>query len=278
MSVVDPGTHTVSLREAAETLGVHYMTAYRYVRKGKLPAVKVDNEYRVEPADVAALRDPTIGPKPSTELLQARLVASDEPGAWMIIETALDSGLPPARIYTDLLIPSINRIGIVHGANMDSVHKVHQATAVTTRLMARLGPLFRRRGSAKARVLIGAVANDTHALAPAMMADLLRCARFDVIDLGADTPADSFARAVADNPGIGVVALTSTSAGNDDEIVTTIRTIRSEAPVPILLGGRGVVSTDHARSLGADGWAEDLDSALMLFHLHTNTTPDTVSE
>ena len=32
---------TLGLRECAERLGVHYMTAYRYVRTGMLPATKV---------------------------------------------------------------------------------------------------------------------------------------------------------------------------------------------------------------------------------------------
>ena len=32
---------TISLQEAADQLGVHYMTVYRYVRHGRLPARKV---------------------------------------------------------------------------------------------------------------------------------------------------------------------------------------------------------------------------------------------
>jgi len=46
---------TVGLREAAERLGVHYMTAYRYVRNGTLPAFKSGGEWQVDPADLAAL-------------------------------------------------------------------------------------------------------------------------------------------------------------------------------------------------------------------------------
>ena len=43
----------ISLQEAADALGVHYMTAYRYVRTGRLPAVKDGAEWRVDPADLA---------------------------------------------------------------------------------------------------------------------------------------------------------------------------------------------------------------------------------
>lgn len=265
---------TISLRQAAEVLGVHYMTAYRYVRTGKLLAVKQGNEYRVDPADLEAMMDPNFQPPASDDLLRRRLVAADEPGAWQIIEMALGSGISPDEIYTRLLIPSINAIGVEFGNDMSTVHLVHQATSVTTRLMARMGPLFRRRGSAKARVLIGAVENDAHALAPAMMADLLRSARFDVVDLGANSPPETFAGAVLSFPDVAVVALTSTSGGNHAVIRTTIDAVKRVRRLPVLLGGRGVATSAEADSLGADGWAQTLDGALDLFHRHTGTSPD----
>ena len=45
----------VTLTEAAALLGVHYMTAYRYVRTGRLPAIKDGAEWRVRAADVSDL-------------------------------------------------------------------------------------------------------------------------------------------------------------------------------------------------------------------------------
>ena len=46
----------MQLREAAETLGVHYQTAYGWVREGVLPARKVGRGYEVSDEDVRALR------------------------------------------------------------------------------------------------------------------------------------------------------------------------------------------------------------------------------
>ncbi len=45
----------MDLREAAETLGVHYQTAYAWVREGALPARKVGRGYEVSDAGVRAL-------------------------------------------------------------------------------------------------------------------------------------------------------------------------------------------------------------------------------
>ena len=44
------------MHEVADELGVHYMTTYRYVRLGMLPARKVGSTWRVKASDVAEFR------------------------------------------------------------------------------------------------------------------------------------------------------------------------------------------------------------------------------
>ena len=104
------GATTVGLREAAEQLGVHYMTAYRYVRSGRLPARKRGSEWQVDPADLARLAAaPTHrAPRRPTravhrERLEARLVEGDEGGAWGVVDAAMASGAEPAEVLTELL-------------------------------------------------------------------------------------------------------------------------------------------------------------------------------
>ena len=45
-----------TLQEVADELGVHYMTTYRYVRLGMLPAYKSGSTWRVKASDIAAFR------------------------------------------------------------------------------------------------------------------------------------------------------------------------------------------------------------------------------
>ena len=47
----EPAPH-LSLHQAADLLGVHYMTVYRRVRLGILPARKVDGTWLIDPADL----------------------------------------------------------------------------------------------------------------------------------------------------------------------------------------------------------------------------------
>ncbi|MGA9857655.1 MAG: helix-turn-helix domain-containing protein, partial [Solirubrobacteraceae bacterium] len=44
---------TIDLQAAAHQLGVHYQTAYKWVRSGELPAAMVTGSYRLDPDAVA---------------------------------------------------------------------------------------------------------------------------------------------------------------------------------------------------------------------------------
>lgn len=190
----------ISLREAADRLGVHYMTVYRYVRTGRLAAVREGTEWRVQTQDVDHLRN---GTEPARRRprgsrgaararLEARLIAGDEAGAWLVVESALASGASPSEIYLLLLVPSLAAIGDRWEAGDLTVADEHRATVVAQRLVGRLGPRMARRGRKRGTIVLGAVAGEEHALPGAILADLIRGAGFDVVDLGPNTPTDSF--------------------------------------------------------------------------------------
>lgn len=74
----------LTLQEAADELGVHYMTAYRYVRLGLMDADKIGGTWEVMPDAVAAFRAGSVrspvavGERaPWSERLESRLVAGD---------------------------------------------------------------------------------------------------------------------------------------------------------------------------------------------------------
>ena len=59
----------MQLREAADALGVHYQTAYGWVRQGTLPARKTGRGYEVLDSDVLALAERrTSGAAPRPEI------------------------------------------------------------------------------------------------------------------------------------------------------------------------------------------------------------------
>src|SRR4051794_39840097 len=113
-----PPSPPITLQEAADRLGVHYMTAYRYVRTGRLPARREGVQWMVDPADLQKMRAPGRPPRRSGGVrpegpakLAARMVAGDEAGAWTLVEAALASGAEPTEVYLELLAPAMQVVG-----------------------------------------------------------------------------------------------------------------------------------------------------------------------
>jgi excisionase family DNA binding protein len=255
------GRLSVTLAEAADQLGVHYMTVYRYVRTGRLPARRVAGVWLVDPADLDLVRRtahstrpsrPT-DPVPSRARLEARLVTSDEAGAWAIVEAALASGMEPDDLLLELVAPTLCSIGARWEHGELSVADEHQASAVTTRLIGRLGGRFARRGVRRGTVVLAAPAGELHALPVAIAANLLRWRGFDVVELGADTPTGALVEAVANEPGLLAMGLACTTDGSLGAARRAITEIRLCSPnVPVLLGGAAIAGASHAREAGAD--------------------------
>ena len=260
---------TVTLRDAAERLGVHYMTVYRYVRLGRLPARKVGGVWEVEVADLSGLRhglDRNLKPRrPAAwaKRLESRLVVGDEAGAWGVVESALTSGSDPAEVYTKLLGPALRSIGEGWAKGDLTVAEEHLASAVALRVIGRLGPRFARPGRPSGRVIVTTAPGERHAIPGAMLADLLRGAGFEATDLGADVPAEELGGAIRASDQLVAVCIAATSPGTDRAIKRSIKAAHSAADVPVLLGGGGVESADHASALGADHLARSMPEAVV---------------
>jgi excisionase family DNA binding protein len=252
----------MTLHEAAERLGVHYMTAYRYIRTGKLPAEKAGVHWMVDPADVDKLRTAPTKRRPQGSVrtegpakLAARMVDGDEAGAWTIVENALTSTLDPQDVHLDLLAPALRRIGEDWEAGRLSIADEHRATVVAGRLIARLGPRFARRGRKRGVVVVAAPSGETHALPGAMLSDLLRGAGFEVIDLGADAPPSSIVEAAEHATRLVAVLIGVTSTGHDKTVRAAITALRAAGiDVPVLVGGAAIATSEHADRLGASAW------------------------
>lgn len=251
----------ITLQETADRLGVHYMTAYRYVRTGRLPAERDGNLWLVDPDDVARFgQSPAPTGRGRTKArapreLVDRMVAGDEAGAWSIVEGAVSSGLDPDEVHLALLVPALRIIGDEWAAGALTVAEEHRASSIAYRLVGRLGPRFARRGRKRGTVVIGAPPGERHGLPGAIVADLLRGAGFDVFDTGPDTPAISFVESAQLADRLVAVLIGVTSAGLDDVVVSTVEALHDAGlPAPVLVGGAAIVDEAHALRLGADGW------------------------
>lgn len=265
-TVTPVSSAVLTLNEAAELLGVHYMTAYRYVRLGLLPATKIGGIWQVTAADLEAYQaQSAVGVvvgggrrrAPWAARLESRLVAGDTAGAWGVVEAALAAGTELDEIYLDVITPAMHSIGDRWATGELDVSVEHRATGIAFRLIGRLGPRFARRGRTRGVVLLGSPEGERHSLPIALLADLLRGEGWDVSDMGADMPLDSFVSAAQGTADLVAIGVSVTSVGCLDataELLTTLRT-EIDSNVYLAVGGLAVQNSDHAAALGADGWA-----------------------
>lgn len=257
---------TLSIKDCAERLGVHYMTAYRYVRLGRLPATKVGAEWRVLPSDLDSLLANAAAPHDRggadwSARLEGRLLAGDEGGAWAVVESALASGMTPMGIHVDLLSSALARIGAAWDAGVVSIAEEHRATAVATKVVGRLGMRFSRRGRRRGRVVIGTPPGERHCLSVAVVADLIRGAGWEVVELGVDLPIDEFVVAVEKSAPVAVIAVSVGTSTNLEAARHLIAALKNSIIAPVVIGGSAIDATTSA-GLGADGWASDGRAAI----------------
>ena len=262
----------LTLQEAADELGVHYMTAYRYVRLGAMEASKSGGVWQVQRSAVDRFREDakaaaaTVGPSgkggprnrraPWSSRLESRLVAGDAPGSWSVIEAAMAAGAELDEIYLDVLTPAMVSIGERWAAGELDISIEHRATAIAMRLVGRIGPRFNRRGRSRGVVALGAPAGEYHALPVAMLGDLLRLRGWDVSDFGVDVPSESLAHVINQTPDLVAVGLSVMSSDNLTSLADACAAAHVADPsVLVVVGGHAVTGLDHARSLGADAYA-----------------------
>jgi excisionase family DNA binding protein len=253
-----------TLQEAADLLGVHYMTVYRYVRLGVLAADKSGGTWQIAPEVLEAFveersagRDRSAGAVHGggrraqwAERLERRLVAG---------------GADLTEVYLDIVAPAMVSIGRRWESGELDVAVEHRASVIAGRLVGRLGHRFLRRGRTRGAVILGAPAGERHGLPLALLADLLRGAGWDVSDLGADVPAPSFAHVAAQVEHLTVVGVsisTRECTGSAQKTIEALRDVVDD--VPILAGGCAIRDGNHARELGADGWACDARAVVAL--------------
>ncbi|MEM7094027.1 MAG: B12-binding domain-containing protein [Actinomycetota bacterium] len=238
----------VSLADAADQLGVHYMTAYRYVRTGRMYATKRGGKWWVDPAEIKAVADPDTTPRTAApremlaEPFARRLLAGDVGGCWDVITDALRGGATAPEVHLRLLQPALIEVGERWADGTITIAAEHRATATANRLIGQMGPLFRHPGRRRGTAVIGATAGDPHSIPSALLADLLTDRRLDVVDLGANTPAASFIETVSEADDVVGVGLCVTLERLVDDAVREITEIRAALPTTMLVAGGSVVS------------------------------------
>jgi excisionase family DNA binding protein len=258
----------LSLKDVAERLEVHYMTAYRYVRLGMLPATQQGRSWVVRADDLAVFAEtpPSAtqrGDAPWDERLLSRMLEADVSGAWALTEAALASGMKPSEAFDALLVPALRNVGEMWANGEIGIADEHAASQVATRIVALLAPRMARRGVRRGTVVLGSTQTEAHSIASSIAANLFRAAQFHVVDLGVNLPPESLAASVAGRDQVSMVAISVTMRGQEIEIARSVAAVREVSKATVIIGGAGTDQTG-AKAAGADAYARTAQDAIVL--------------
>jgi MerR family transcriptional regulator, light-induced transcriptional regulator len=238
----------MQLRDAAEVLGVHYQTAYAWVRQGVLPARKTGHGYDVSESDVTALaarRALGTAPQPhirvrdwaaQADRLYAAIMAGDETVARHVV-ARLARGVPLTDLCQRIIAPALYRIGEDWAAGRVTIAAEHRASAICERLIAARArqPQGRPRGIA----VVTTPPGERHGLPALMATACLREDRWLVHHLAADLPVAEVT-GLARQAGASLVVLSSATTESARLAVQAADEItRSAAGLRVLAGHPG---------------------------------------
>jgi MerR family transcriptional regulator, light-induced transcriptional regulator len=196
----------MQLREAADALGVHYQTAYLWVRQGSLPARKLGRGYEVQDADVRALAERRRRGRPpgrrvgvrdwpgQADQLYAAVMAGEETAArrWL---GRLAAGAALVDVCERVIAPALRRVGDEWAAGRVTIAAEHRASAICERLIA--GYAGQPGGRPRGRAVVATPPGERHGLPALMAAACLREDRWLVHHLATDLPVDEVTRLAA---------------------------------------------------------------------------------
>lgn len=245
-AVTGRGDDDLELQAAADALGVHYQTAYRWVRSGRLPARLVDGRYLVARRDVglvdARRRAPVAPSAPrrdrierQAERMHEALVEGDEAAARAIARRLVEEGAGIVDVIQAVIVPSLRRIGHDWHEGRLTIWVEHRASAIVERTLGELAP--NPRGRRRGVAAVAAVSGDHHSLPTTMATVALREANWHVHHLGADMPGDEIVDFCTVH-GVDLAVLTVTNpdvAGLADDTARRLR----DSGIATIVGGPG---------------------------------------
>lgn len=238
----------MDLQTAADRLGVHYQTAYRWVREGALPAVKRGAFYDISEEQLGRFQQQRAEPAPpprqakvrswehQVDRLFALLREGDELGARQLLDRLRDGQIEPLVLCAQLFTPALALVGAAWARGDINVAEEHRASEICERLLARLA--VHPRGRPRGVCVVATPVGEEHGLPAAMAALVLRADRWQVHHLGTQVPTADLLRLTA-AVGADLVCL---SVVNPEAVAAArevAERIRTETTAVVLVGAPG---------------------------------------
>ena len=179
---------------------------------------------------------------------------------------ALDAGANALELVSKEMVPAMDEVGRRFECEEYFVPELLLAARAMKGSLELIRPLLVESGAQPAgRVAIGTVKGDLHDIGKNIVAAMLEGGGFEVIDLGADVPADKFVDAVRSRQA-NLVCLSALLTVTMPSMKNTIEALSAAGvrdQVKVMVGGAPVTKR-FAEQIGADGYSENAVAAVAL--------------
>ena len=197
------------------------------------------------------------------EIFEA-VLALDEARTADIVQAELDHGTDVMTILNQGLIAAMDEVGKRYSQGVFFVPEMLMAAHAMKQGVAVLRPhLAGAEAKPKGTIVIGTVKGDQHDIGKNLVAMMLECAGFKVIDLGVDADADKFLMAARKGNAdiVAMSALLTTTMSAMEDIISKLR--REDSNPKTMVGGAPVTQA-FADKIGADGYSPDAPGAVIV--------------
>jgi corrinoid protein of di/trimethylamine methyltransferase len=208
-------------------------------------------------------------PKELLTEITASLVECEAPDLVAVLsQKALEQGEEPLTIINQGLVPGMEIVGEKFQTGEYFLPHMIIAANAMQQAMGLLEPeLLARQQSVEGQgvFVIGSVQGDIHEIGKSLIATMMLASGFQVHDLGIDVAPETFVEKVQETDAdlVGLSALLTTTMAGQRDVLEALQEAGIRDRVKVMVGG-APVTEEWAESIGADGYAEDVVSAIDL--------------
>jgi len=189
----------------------------------------------------------------------------DQEKTAQLVRAHLDQGADALEILDQALIAAMDEVGRQFSESVFFVPEMLMAAEAMHAGLEVLKPYLARSDiKAKGTIVIGTVKGDIHDIGKNLVAMMLECAGYSVIDLGVDVSKGKFL-AAAKKYHAHIVALSALLTTTLSEMKAVVADVRRKGggSLKTLVGGAPVTAS-FAAEIGADGYSPDAAGAVSM--------------
>jgi 5-methyltetrahydrofolate--homocysteine methyltransferase len=186
----------------------------------------------------------------------------DQEKTAQLVRAHLDQGADALEILDQALIAAMDEVGRQFSEGVFFVPEMLMAAEAMHAGLEVLKPYLARSDiKAKGTIVIGTVKGDIHDIGKNLVAMMLECAGYSVIDLGVDVSKDKFL-AAAEKYQAQIIAFSALLTTTMAEMEAAVAAVRNRGVGLKTMVGGAPVTASFADEIGADGYSPDAAGAV----------------